>query len=98
MNHSDPVQKSGHSGISVLVLAAGMSQRMGSPKQLLRMGETTLLERTLSNIRRANVDEIILVLGFAAEEIQRTISTNGLVTVINHEYQQGMGTSLSAGL
>lgn len=81
-----------------MVLAAGMSQRMGSPKQLLRLGESTLLERTLSNVRRANVDEIILVLGFAAEEIQRTISTDGLVTVVNPGYQQGMGTSLSAGL
>ena len=98
MNPSDPVQKSGRSGISAIVLAAGMSQRMGSPKQLLRLGETTFLDRTLSNARRANVDEIILVLGFAAEEIQRTISTHGLVIVINAGYQQGMGTSLSAGL
>lgn len=98
MNHSYRVQKSGQSGISAIVLAAGMSQRMGSPKQLLRMGQTTLLERTLSNVRQANVDEIILVLGFAADEIQRTISTNGLVTVINPGYKQGMGTSLSAGL
>lgn len=86
------------SGISAIVLAAGTSQRMRRPKQLLRLGESTLLAHTLANVRRANVDEIILVLGFAAEEIQQSIPMSGIVTVTNADYQQGMGTSIRTGL
>lgn len=75
-----------------------MSRRMGSPKQLLRLGESTLLEHALANLGKANVDEIVLVLGFAAEEIQQKIPTDDLVIAINRDYQQGMGTSLRTGL
>jgi molybdenum cofactor cytidylyltransferase len=91
-------RKHGRSGISALVLAAGTSQRMGRPKQLLRFGDSPLLEHALASARQADVDEVILVLGFAADEIQRTIGTNGLVIAINQEYQQGMGTSLRTAI
>ena len=40
----------------------------------------------------------VLVLGFAAESIQREIDTQNVRVVINENYQQGMGTSLKAGL
>src|SRR5215510_6115321 len=96
MSHENP--KRGRSTISALVLAAGSSQRMGQPKQLLPLGETTLLGHVLTTVRQANVDEIVLVLGFAAEEIQRQIATAGLRVVINPEYQRGMGTSLRTAL
>ena len=98
MSENDPVRPARNSGIAALVLAAGASQRMGSAKQLLCLGDKTLLEHVLDAVRVANVDEIVLVLGFAAEEIQQKISTSGLSIVINREYQQGMGTSLRLGL
>jgi molybdenum cofactor cytidylyltransferase len=86
------------SGVAAVVLAGGMSRRMGTPKQLLRMGGETILQRTLKNVRDSNVSEIILVLGHAADEVRETIATQGLKVVINPEYQQGMGTSLRSGL
>lgn len=85
-------------GTAAIVLAAGMSSRMGTPKQLLRLGEKTLLERTLDNVRASRVDEILLVLGASAEEIRIRVPTEGLKVVINPEFQQGMGTSLRTGL
>ena len=88
----------GQSGVAAVVLAAGMSSRMGTPKQLLRMGSETILERTLNNVRASNVSEIILVLGHAADEVQKTVAMQGLKVVINPDYQQGMGTSLRSGL
>jgi molybdenum cofactor cytidylyltransferase len=91
------------SGVSAVVLAAGMSRRMGTPKQLLRMDGKTVLERTLDNVRGSNVSEIVLVLGHAAESIEKEISTAQIFTdqikiVRNQDYQQGMGTSLRTGL
>ena len=85
-------------GVSAVVLAAGMSRRMGTPKQLLRIGGETILGRTLKNVRASNVSEIVLVLGHAAESVEKTIATDDLKIVRNPEYQDGMGTSLRAGL
>jgi molybdenum cofactor cytidylyltransferase len=90
-------QKRG-SGISAVVLAAGMSRRMGTPKQLLRIDGKPILERTLNNVRESAVDEIVLVLGAAADRVEKEISTQGLKIVRNEDYKKGMGTSLNAGL
>ena len=49
-------------------------------------------------MRDSNVGEIILVLGHAADDVQKTIAIQDLKVVINPEYQQGMGTSLRKGL
>jgi molybdenum cofactor cytidylyltransferase len=86
--------------VAAVVLAAGMSRRMGTPtpKQLLRLGGKILLERTLNAVRGSGVDEIVLVLGASADEVRRHLATNGLRVVVNPDFQQGMGTSLRMGL
>ena len=86
------------SGVSAVVLAAGMSKRMGSVKQLLRLGEKTLLETVLDNLRVSQVDEMVIVLGGSAQLIQQQIKLDDACVVINEEYQQGMGTSLRVGV
>jgi molybdenum cofactor cytidylyltransferase len=86
------------SGVAAVVLAAGASRRMGTPKQLLRLAGETMLARTLRNVRASAVSEIVLVLGHAAESVEKEISTEGLKVVRNQDYQQGMGTSLRTGL
>src|SRR5215470_16301118 len=75
-----------------------MSRRMGAPKQLLRFGDRMLLDITLENVRNSAAGETVLVLGFAAEEIQQKISTGGASVIINPAYQEGMSGSLRAGL
>lgn len=87
-----------NSGVAAIVLAAGMSRRMGTPKQLLRIAGKTVLEHTLAKVRESAVDEIVLVLGFAADAVEKEISTEGIKIVRNEDYQQGMGTSLRAGV
>jgi molybdenum cofactor cytidylyltransferase len=87
-----------NSRFGAVVLAAGMSSRMGEAKQLLRLGENTLLGQVLENVRSSHGKEIVLVLGHEAERIKERISTDNLSVVINESYQQGMGTSLRAGL
>jgi molybdenum cofactor cytidylyltransferase len=90
-------------GVSAVVLAAGMSRRMGTPKQLLRLAGETILERTLKNVQDSQVSEIVLVLGFAADSVKKEIFTDRgkmdrIKIVHNKDYQQGMGTSLRTGL
>ncbi len=90
--------KARHSKIGAVVLAAGTSSRMGEPKQLLRLGVRTVLGQTLDNLRRARVEEIVLVLGFSAEAIKRQIEVEGVKVVINEQFREGMGSSLRTGL
>jgi len=90
-----------NSRVGAIVLAAGKSTRMGEPKQLLRLGERTVLGQTLENIRDAGVDEVVLVLGSSAETIRQhspASTFEGLKVVVNRDYGQGMASSLRAGL
>lgn len=88
-------------GISAVVLAAGRSTRMGEPKQLLRLGGRLMLEQTLENVRASGIDEVVLVLGFAAESIRCGIPApmlDGIRVVVNENYKSGMASSLRTGL
>jgi molybdenum cofactor cytidylyltransferase len=90
-----------NSRVGAIVLAAGRSTRMGEAKQLLRLGEGTVLEQTLANVLGAGVDETVLVLGFCAETIQQQLPISlikGLKVVVNRAYEQGMASSLREGL
>ena len=82
-------------------MAAGRSTRMGEAKQLLRLGESTVLGQTLENVRGAGVDEIVLVLGFSAQSIREQLPisvSEGLKIVVNQAHEQGMASSLREGL
>jgi molybdenum cofactor cytidylyltransferase len=84
--------------IGAVVLAAGTSSRMGEAKQLLRVGERTLLQQVIENVRGAGVDEIVLVLGHRAETIQESVVSENVKIVVNRDYREGMGTSLRTGV
>ncbi len=84
--------------ISAIVLAAGTSSRMGSPKPLLTLGGRPLLERVLETVRDAAVDDIVVVLGHEADRVRDGVSFDGTHAVVNPAYIEGMSTSLQAGL
>jgi molybdenum cofactor cytidylyltransferase len=92
-----PVSERG-SAIAAIILAAGLSRRMGTPKQLLRVGKATLLEIALRNVRDSRIEEIVLVLGHQAEMIRSQLTLEGVKVVVNPNYAEGMGTSIRAGL
>jgi molybdenum cofactor cytidylyltransferase len=85
--------------ISALLLAAGMSERMGEVKQLLVLGERRMIEVSLSNLLASRVDEVIIVLGFAADEIRPFVQGKERVqVVINPQFEAGMSNSIQCGL
>src|SRR6059036_2248292 len=84
--------------ISAIVLAAGTSSRMGSPKPLLTLGGRPLLERVLETVRDAAVDDIVVVLGHEADRVRDGVSFDGAHAVVNPAYIEGMSTSLQAGV
>ncbi len=84
--------------ISAIVLAAGTSSRMGSPKPLLTLGGRPLLERVLETVRDTQVDDIVVVLGHEADRVRDSVSFDGARAVVNPAYTDGMSTSLRAGV
>jgi molybdenum cofactor cytidylyltransferase len=84
--------------ISVVLLAAGESKRMGQPKQLMPLGKTTILEQTISNFLNSEAKQVIVVLGHLAEDMMGLVAGRPVTVVVNPAYRQGMGTSLACGL
>jgi molybdenum cofactor cytidylyltransferase len=83
--------------VSVVLLAAGKSRRMGEHKLLLPFDGTTVIGRTLDNLLAARVGEVVAVLGFRADEVKKAVGGR-VVTVFNPDYALGMSTSLRVGL
>lgn len=84
--------------VSAILLAAGEAKRMGKLKQLMPLGNTTMVEQTIDNLLSSGVSEVIVVLGHRAEEIMKRIATSPVKMAVNPNYQQGMGTSIASGL
>ncbi|MSR23169.1 MAG: nucleotidyltransferase family protein [Gemmatimonadetes bacterium] len=89
----------GAPSVSGVVLAAGASTRMGRPKQLLSFHGKPLLQHVLDTAEEAGLDEIILVLGHAADEIRDALAPSTKVHVVrNADHASGHASSLRAGL
>jgi molybdenum cofactor cytidylyltransferase len=87
--------------LSGIVLAAGASTRMGRPKQLLPLAGRPLLQHVIGAALESRLDEIVVVLGHAAEEIRAALdlpSGDRVRIVVNAEHAAGQSTSLRAGL
>jgi molybdenum cofactor cytidylyltransferase len=84
--------------ISAIILAAGESRRMGEPKQLMPLGKTTILERTVDNFLNSEVHDVIVVVGYRAEEVISLIADRSVAIAVNSAYREGMSTSIVAGL
>lgn len=71
---------------------------MGEPKQLLEVGGRPLLELVVSAACASRLDEIVVVLGARAEEIAAQVDFGRARAVVNPDHEQGMSTSLRAGI
>ncbi len=84
-----------------IILAAGMSTRMGTPKQLLKFKGAYLINRVLDASLGSLLDTVVLVLGFSHEKILEAIGKRRedprLDVVINRDFKKGLSGSLHCG-
>lgn len=94
--------KNRKSPMAGIVLAAGMSVRLGCPKQLVRAGGEYLLERVLDEALASSLDRIILVLGHRAGEVLAALKARQdherFRILVNPDFCDGMSSSLRAGI
>ena len=81
--------------IITVVLAAGASSRMGTPKQLLRWGDSSLLKHTIQTVLKVQKQEVIVVLGANFEKIKKEISNCSVTILNNTSWELGLGKSIA---
>lgn len=84
--------------IGGLLLAAGGSRRMGSPKQLLEFEGMTLIRRAAEALIDAECDPVVVVLGAEVEMSREELIGLDLVVVENTDWAKGMSSSIRVGL
>ena len=84
--------------VSAILLAAGQSQRMGAFKPLLPFGNTTVIESCIQNLRDAGVEDIVVVVGHRAEELQQALTGSHVTFALNPNPNSEMSDSIACGL
>lgn len=84
--------------ITAIVLAAGESKRMGTPKALLKIGEKSFIRRVVDVLKSARVNEIVVVLGADAALIEEELAGLDVVTVRNEQFRKGQLSSILVGM
>lgn len=84
--------------LSAVILAAGMSTRMGRPKLLQELGGKKVLSYVLEAALSSRVDEVIVVLPPGQEELLRLVQSYPVSLVVNNRFKEGQSTSMKAGL
>lgn len=85
-------------GVGAVVLAAGAGSRFGAVKQLAGVGGRPLLERVLDAVASAGIDDVVVVLGAAAPEIERRVRWRSERRVVNPAPGRGLASSVRLGL
>lgn len=85
--------------ISIILLAAGESRRMGTEnKLLLSFKGQPLIVYMVTQILKVKSAEVIVVLGHEANEVSEALVGKGVTFVENLDYKKGMTTSIQAGV
>ncbi|HZY62534.1 MAG TPA: nucleotidyltransferase family protein [Edaphobacter sp.] len=84
--------------VAAVVLAAGASRRLGSPKQLQALNGEVLLQRAVRVTTEAGCSPVIVVLGADAEKIRAACPLSNAVVVVNGGWEEGMASSLRLGV
>lgn len=85
--------------VAGLLLAAGGGRRLGGrPKALLEFRGRPLVEHAVAALRDGGCAPVHVVLGASADTVRARAHLPGCALVENHEWEEGMGSSLRAGL
>jgi molybdate transport repressor ModE-like protein len=73
--------------VGALIVAAGMSSRMGDFKPMLNIGSISIAQRVVATFQQAGVDRIVVVTGYNADLLERHLAGSGLIFLRNENYE-----------
>jgi CTP:molybdopterin cytidylyltransferase MocA len=82
----------------LVILAAGASRRMGSPKQLIELDGKPLIVRAAEAALAAQVWPVVVVLGAHAAAIRPVLAHLPVLIVENSAWSEGMASSIREGI
>lgn len=82
----------------IIILAAGSSQRLGRPKQLLPYQGSTLIRRSVAAAEGARPSVVVVVVGAAAALVAQEVADKDIAVVFNAEFREGMASSIRCGV
>lgn len=95
---SKPEQPGAKIRFGVVILAAGPSSRMGTPKQLLPVGGRPLVVRAIEAALASTAWPVVVVLGANAEKIRPLLARLPVLVTENAAWSEGMAASVRAGI
>ena len=72
---------------SALIVAAGMSSRMGDFKPMLSIGSISVAQRVVATFQQAGIRRIVMVTGYNATMLERHLAGNGIIFLRNEQYE-----------
>ena len=72
--------------IGALIVAAGMSSRMGQFKPMLNIGAISVAQRIIATLQQAGATKIVMVTGYNATVLERHLAGNGIIFLRNEDY------------
>ena len=89
----------GRARVAAVVLAAGLSRRMGGPNKLLAEIEgVPIVTRVVDALLASRAEPVFVVVGHQADRIRAALEGRPVEFVANAAYGEGLGTSLRAGV
>jgi len=83
---------------AIIILAAGNSSRLGSPKQLLEVNGQKLLAHVVGQACMSKADDVYVVLGSSVDTLVSLVNSYDVKIIVNKEWEKGMGSSLKKGI
>src|SRR6185312_11949427 len=84
--------------IAAIVLAAGLSRRMGRNKLLLPVAGKPMVVRVVDALLQSMIGEILVVTGHQAAEVEALLASRHVRFLHNPDYAEGLGTSVARGI
>ena len=84
--------------VAGVLLAAGGSRRLGSPKQLLKVNGVTLVERAARELLNAGCSPVLVVIGAKADEVRNAVAILPVQCVENEHWEGGISTSIASAV
>jgi molybdenum cofactor cytidylyltransferase len=90
--------KSKNQSVAAILLAAGLSRRMGAFKPLLPFGQTSVIESCIQYLKAGGVDTIVVVVGHNADKVRHHIDDPSVVFAVNSDPTSEMSESIRCGV
>lgn len=87
-----------HAPVAGIILAAGMSTRLGRPKQLLPLGGRSVIWWSARHALDAGLTDVLVVIGSEAEAVRDALGSLPVGIVENPAFATGQASSLRAGI